>query len=81
MHGRRNRTVGLGMKASWTPSCVVDGNTVNVPGSYSVMSLTQTATDVINLASTVGSPNPSQCTVENLTASTTAALGKASYPH
>jgi hypothetical protein len=67
--------LGLGMKAKWTLSCVVDGNTVNVPGSYSVTSLTQSATDVIDLQATVGSPNPSACTVEDLTASTTAALG------
>jgi len=67
--------LGLGMKATWTLSCVVDGSTDNVPGSYSDTSLSQSATDVIDLQSAVGSPNPSSCTVEDLTASTTAALG------
>jgi hypothetical protein len=65
---------GLGMKATWNLSCVVDGSAVNVPGSLTVTSLSQSASDVINLQSAVGSPNPSSCTVSNLVATTTLSL-------
>lgn len=65
---------GLGMKATWTLSCVVDGNTVNVPGSLTVSSLAASASTTIDLQSAVGSPNPSSCTVVNLKATTTLAL-------
>jgi Ricin-type beta-trefoil lectin domain len=65
---------GLGLKATWDLSCVVDGNTVNSPGSYTVTTIAQSASDVIDLRSAVGSPNPSSCTVSNLKATTTLAL-------
>jgi Ricin-type beta-trefoil lectin domain len=65
---------GLGMKATWNLSCIVDGTTVTVPGSLTVTSLSQTASDVINLQSAVGSPNPTSCTVSNLMATTTLSL-------
>jgi hypothetical protein len=66
-----NLLPGLGMKASWNLSCIVDGSAVNTTGSFTVTTLTQSATDVIDLQSAVGSPNPSSCTVSNLTATTT----------
>jgi hypothetical protein len=65
---------GLGMKATWTLSCVVDGNTVTAPGSLTVTTLSQSASTTIDLQSAVGSPNPSSCTVVNLKATTTLAL-------
>jgi Ricin-type beta-trefoil lectin domain len=64
----------LGEKATWTLSCVVNGNPVSVPGTYTVTSTSQSASDVIDLQSAVGSPNPGQCTVSDLTATTTLAL-------
>jgi hypothetical protein len=64
----------LGMKATWNLSCVVDGNAVNTTGTFTVTSLSQSASDVINLQSAVGSPNPSSCTVSNLVATTTLSL-------
>jgi Ricin-type beta-trefoil lectin domain len=65
---------GLGEKATWTLSCVVNGNPVSVPGTYTVTSTTQSASDVIDLQSAVGSPDPGQCTISDLTATTTLAL-------
>ena len=59
--------LGLGVKATWTLSCTVDGNQVTSHGSFQVTSLSQSASDVIDLQSAVGSPNPSSCTVTNLT--------------
>jgi hypothetical protein len=64
----------LGMTATWNLSCVVDGNTVNAPGSLTVTTLSQSASDVIDLQSAVGSPDPSSCTVSNLVATTTLPL-------
>jgi hypothetical protein len=65
---------GLGMKASWNLSCVVDGNPQTSSGSFTVTSLSQSATQTIDLRSAAGSPNPSSCTVSNLKATTTLAL-------
>ena len=65
---------GLGMKATWNLSCVVDGSPVNTTGTLTVTSVSQSASDVINLQSAVGSPNPSSCTVSNLVATTTLSL-------
>ena len=62
------------MKATWTLSCTVDGNQVNSPGSFQVKSLSTSATDVIDLQSAVGSPDPSSCTVKNLRATSLASL-------
>ena len=66
--------LGLGVKATWTLSCTVDGNQVSAPGSFQVKSLSASATDVIDLQSAVGSPNPSSCTVKNLKATSLASL-------
>jgi len=65
---------GLGEKATWTLSCIVNGSPVSVPGTYTVTTTSQSASDVIDLQAAVGSPNPSQCTVSDLTATTTLAL-------
>jgi hypothetical protein len=62
------------MRATWNLSCVVDGSPVNTTGTLTVTTLTQSASDVINLQSAVGSPNPSSCTVSNLVATTTLSL-------
>jgi Ricin-type beta-trefoil lectin domain len=66
--------LGLGVKATWTLSCTVDGNQVTKMGSFQVTSLSQSATDVINLQTAVGSPNPSSCTVSQLKATTLISL-------
>ena len=58
--------LGLGVKATWTLSCTVDGNQVTSSGSFQVTSLSTSASEVIDLQSAVGSPNPSSCTVTNL---------------
>ena len=66
--------LGLGVKATWTLTCTVDGNQVSSTGSFQVKSLSTSATDVIDLQSAVGSPNPSSCTVKNLKATSLASL-------
>jgi hypothetical protein len=66
--------LGLGVKATWTLTCTVDGTTVSAPGSFQVKSLSASATDTIDLQSAVGSPNPSSCTVTNLKATSLASL-------
>ena len=63
------------MKATWTLSCTVDGNRVTSHGSYQITTLSQSASDVIDLQSAVGSPNPSSCTVNrSLTATSLASV-------
>jgi Ricin-type beta-trefoil lectin domain len=69
-----NAVPGLGMKATWTLSCVVNGATATAPGSLTVTNTSQSASDVIDLQTAVGSPTPASCTVENLKATTTLAL-------
>jgi hypothetical protein len=66
--------LGLGVKATWTLSCTVDGNQVSSNGSFQVTSLSSSASDVIDLQSAVGSPNPSSCTVTSLKAKSLASL-------
>jgi hypothetical protein len=66
--------LGLGVKATWTLSCTVDGNRVTSHGGYQITTLSQSASDVIDLQSAVGSPNPSSCTVTNLTATSLASV-------
>lgn len=65
---------GLGEKATWTLNCQVDGSNVSVPGSYTVTSTSQSASDVFDLQTVVGSPDPSSCTVSDLQVTTTLAL-------
>jgi hypothetical protein len=66
--------LGAGVKATWTLSCTVDGNQVTSAGSFQATTLSSVSTDVIDLRSAVGSPNPSSCTVTNLRASSLASL-------
>lgn len=61
---------GQGLDASWTLSCMVDGAAVVVPGTYDVTSTAQDPYVVLDLQTMVGSPEPTQCTVENLTVDT-----------
>lgn len=65
---------GLGEKATWTLDCEVDGSQVSVPGTYTVTSTSQSASDVIDLQTAVGSPNPTDCTVSGLNVTTTLSL-------
>jgi hypothetical protein len=66
--------LGLGVKASWTLACTVDGSQVTSNGSFQVTTLSQSATDTIDLQTAVGSPNPSSCTVTGLKATSLASL-------
>ena len=66
--------LGQGLSASWTLSCVVNGAAVNVPGTYDVTSASQTPFTVIDLQTAVGSPEPNQCSVNDLTVETTLPL-------
>ena len=68
---------GQGMDASWTLSCVVNGASVNVPGTYDVTSTSQAPYTIIDLQTAVGSPTPNQCSMENLTVQTALTLGVA----
>jgi hypothetical protein len=38
------------MKASWNLSCIVDGSPVNTTGSFTVTTLTQSASEVIEMS-------------------------------
>jgi len=66
--------LGLGVKATWTLSCTVDGSPVTSHGSFQITTLSQSASDVIDLQTAVGSPNPSSCTVKDLTATSLASV-------
>ena len=61
---------GQGLDASWTLSCVVNGITVNVPGTYDVTSTAQNPGTIIDLQKAVGSPNPNRCSINDLTVET-----------
>jgi hypothetical protein len=69
-----NAIPGLGEKATWTLECQVSGQLVSVPGSYTVTTTSQSASDTIDLQTAVGSPAPNTCSVNDLTVSTTLAL-------
>jgi Ricin-type beta-trefoil lectin domain len=58
---------GQGFTAQWSLACDVDGATVTAPGSYTVTSTSQVPFTTIDLQSAVGSPDPSQCSVDGLT--------------
>jgi hypothetical protein len=64
----------LGMDTSWTLSCVVNGSPVSAPGSYDITSTEQSASTTIDLETTVGSPEPSSCTISDLKVQTSIAL-------
>jgi hypothetical protein len=66
---------GQGMDASWTLSCVVNGTSVNVPGSYDVTSTSQLPYTIIDLQTAVGSPTPNRCSIEDLRVQTALTLG------
>lgn len=67
---------GLGVTASWTLTCVVNGAPVTEPAGSSTFTATSSATSstVIDLQAAVGSPEPNSCTLSNLTASSTVSL-------
>jgi len=66
---------GQGLDAAWTLSCVVNGTTVNVPGTYDITSTSQASYTTINLQTAVGSPEPNQCEIEYMTVETALPLG------
>jgi hypothetical protein len=66
---------GQGMDASWTLSCVVNGASVNVPGTYDVTSTSQVPYTIIDLQTAVGSPTPNRCSIEDLRVQTALTLG------
>jgi hypothetical protein len=68
---------GQGMDASWTLSCVVNGTSVKVPGTYDVTSTSQAPFTIIDLQAAVGSPSPRRCSIEDLTVQTALTLGVA----
>jgi len=61
---------GQGFKALWDLACDVNGTTVNSPGSYVITSTGQPSYKTIDLQAAVGSPDPNQCSVEDLTVTT-----------
>jgi hypothetical protein len=52
-----------GLKAIYTLSCSVSGNTVTASGSYSVSATGTPTTTTLNLQKLVGSPVPNKCTI------------------
>ena len=61
---------GQGLEASWALVCSVNGATVTSSGSFQITSTTQPEFTTIDLQKAVGSPDPNQCTVEDLQVST-----------
>jgi hypothetical protein len=61
---------GQGLMVSWNLVCDVNGVTVQTPDSYQVTATTQSPFTVIDLQKAVGSPDPSECEVETMTAAT-----------
>jgi hypothetical protein len=59
-----------GMDASWTLSCVVNGAVVTTPGTFDVTAATVDPVYAINLQHAVGSPEPNECAVEDMTVQT-----------
>jgi hypothetical protein len=68
---------GQGFEATWNLVCVVNGAPVTAPGSYEVTSTTQAPFTTIDLQTAVGSPDPNQCQVEDLTMRTLLPLNAA----
>ena len=58
--------VNQGYEASWGLVCSVNGATVTSSGGYQITSTTQSQFTTIDLQKAVGSPDPNQCTVEDL---------------
>jgi hypothetical protein len=59
---------------SYTLSCQVSGSASVYNGHFQATTTTSTQSQTIDLATAVGSPEPTQCTVENLTASSLLAV-------
>jgi hypothetical protein len=64
---------GLGVNVTYTLSCSVNGGTVTDSGSF-LATDPGTETQVIDLQSAVGSPEPNSCTVSDLTATSTLSI-------
>jgi hypothetical protein len=65
---------GQGMDASWTLTCLVNGAAVSKDGSYDVTSTSQAPGTIIDLQTLLGSPEPNECSIQNLTVQTALAL-------
>jgi hypothetical protein len=69
--------VGQGFEASWNLVCDVNGTTVTAPGKYEITSTAQAPQTAIDLQTAVGSPDPNQCEVDDLTVQTVLPLNAA----
>lgn len=58
----------LKQNVTYTLACQVDGSTSTYHGSFQATTSAATLTQKVNLAAAVGSPAPTQCTIEDLTA-------------
>jgi hypothetical protein len=61
---------GQGLTEQWLLACDVNGATVTASGTYTATSIAQAPFTVLDLQSAVGSPDPNQCSVEDLTVHT-----------
>jgi hypothetical protein len=68
---------GQGFEASWNLVCDVNGTSVTTPGKYEITSTRQLPYTTIGLQAAVGSPDPNQCEVDDLTVQTVLPLNAA----
>lgn len=71
--------VGIGVKVKYDLACVVDGSTVTRHEEFTATKPNQ-SWQVINLQQTVGSPEPNQCQVQNLSATSLLSLSVLNAP-
>jgi Ricin-type beta-trefoil lectin domain len=64
----------LAENVTYTLSCQVNGQAATYDGSFQATTTIATESQTVDLATAVGSPEPTQCTVENLTATSLLAL-------
>jgi Ricin-type beta-trefoil lectin domain len=71
--------LGVGVKVKYNLSCSVDGSWVNSPQGFTATKSNQNV-QVVNLMQAVGSPEPNQCQVQNLSVESLASLSVLRYP-
>jgi Ricin-type beta-trefoil lectin domain len=71
--------LGIGVKVKYDLSCSVDGSTVIRHQKFTATKPNENV-QVVDLQQTVGSPEPNQCQVKNLSATSLASLSVLKYP-
>lgn len=71
--------LGIGVTVKYDLVCSVDGSNVTKPQEFTATKPNENV-QVVNLQQTVGSPEPNQCQVQNLTVKSLASLSVLKYP-